>query len=133
MAAIMEYKLDENADDIIWLRQKDGAVEVILEVGGVWKLPEETKDAIFDHQPADLFNSQHMITGTRLSRKVLFAWKQAGRPRIKEVGKPTPEYCRNMTWAPEPVLTYYRKVSVTPDIGQMVVRIFLTDQDSDES
>lgn len=107
MAAIMEYKLDEAANAIIWLFRKNGKTRVMLETGGVWKTPEDVKDALLDSNPHVLFNSQTDLTEDVLGGEVLAAWQAAGSPTIEKTGEPTEEYCNKMPWAPASVLACY--------------------------
>lgn len=107
MAAIMEYKLDEAANAIIWLSRKNGKTRVMLETGGVWKTPENVKDALLHSDAHALFNSQTDVTEDMLGEEVLAVWQAAGSPAISNPAEATEEYCAEMPWAPASVLACY--------------------------
>jgi GTP-dependent phosphoenolpyruvate carboxykinase len=49
MSKYYDWKINYNADDIIWIKQKDdGTLKVIADYCGYWKLPQDTINAIFD-------------------------------------------------------------------------------------
>lgn len=106
---IMQYKLTEDASDMLWLFEEDGNVHVVLETDGWWKIPD--KGAVIDQHAAELYNSQTDVTGCALGELMLQCWHAAGCPRAEMSAPPTEELYATMVWAPEPVLEYYRRVS----------------------
>jgi GTP-dependent phosphoenolpyruvate carboxykinase len=49
MSKYYDWKINYNADDIIWIKQKDdGTLKVMADYCGYWKLPQDTINAIFD-------------------------------------------------------------------------------------
>jgi hypothetical protein len=107
MAAIMLYKLNENASDIIWLAKKDGGIRVMLETDGCWKVTGNRE--LWKREPHDFFNNQSDVTDTPFGRLVLREWDAAASPTCECTDDPTGKYCSNMSWAPESVLSHYGK------------------------
>jgi hypothetical protein len=107
MTAIMEYKLNENASDIVWLARKDDGIRVMLETDGWWKVTGNRE--LWKREPHDFYNNQTDVTDTPFGRLVLREWEAAASPTCECTDDPTGEYCSNMSWAPESVVAHYRR------------------------
>ena len=98
MAAIMEYKLDADAGNILWISDEG---DVILEIGGVWKSGRDLgKDDLLEDPKLRLYVNRD-VTRTEIGLAVLLHWKEQGCPTKNIHRRPTKAYCAEMACAPE--------------------------------
>jgi hypothetical protein len=106
MKIVMEYKLDGEADDTIWIGE-DKALRVILDTDGIWKIKDKTP--IIKEDIHILYNSRNDVTDEQLGKLTLEHWHGAGCPRLQEIPRASTEYCEAMPWAPKPIVDCYQR------------------------
>lgn len=106
MNVVMEYKLDEEADNTIWIGE-DKALHVMLDTDGIWKIKDKTP--IIKEDIHILYNSRHDVTDEQLGKLMIEHWHKVGCPRLQEIPRTSTEYYEAMPWAPKEIVDRYQR------------------------
>ena len=106
MKIVMEYKLDEEADNTIWIGE-DKALHVMLDTDSIWKIKDKTP--IISEDIHILYNSRNDVTDEQLGKLMLEHWHKAGCPQLRDIPPTSTEYYEVMPWAPKPIVDCYQR------------------------
>lgn len=106
MTTYWDWKLDDQAKSIVWIKEIDGETKVIVDVDGWWKKGKDVIEAVDRVEPNVLFNSRHEVTSTCTGKAALQEWEMLGRP-TKEPLPASLEYIANISPCPESITKHW--------------------------